>query len=624
MKAGLATTTILATAMLALIIAISFGVLVYTVVSERESIGRAQESQEVLILANNIERRVVDLETGERGFLLTGEPSFLEPWNAAQQDLPRLLDDLESMVADNPEQADRADNLVDEITAYVVEYSVPLVNGASADLGPQELIDALEEGKRRFDSIRSQFDDFTAAQTALVATERASEDAQAGRAVTLAIAGLGLSMGIMVVYVVFLRRAIVRPITSVAALARRRSTGETGVRMPETGMGEIGDLERSFNTMSESLDASRADLEQYAIEQAVLRQIATQVAQGRPADEVFAAVAEGMARVFDADISTVHRFEGDGSMSTVGVYGMAADVEGPVGASYAELLRLAEAPGRLDFDDQASEAGAEAAGELGIRSLITGEIVVDGRPWGLIAAASRDRVFAPEAERRKTGFSELVATAVASTQSKSELIASRARIVAASDATRRKIERDLHDGAQQRLVTLGLELHNIRSTLPEDLLDARRQLEMVGDGIEGVLEELREISRGIHPAVLTQGGLVTALRALARRSPVPVELEVGFEERLPEPLEVAAYYIAAEALTNAAKHARAGVVEVRIEADDSWVSLSVHDDGVGGADTTRGSGLVGLRDRAAALGGHVDIISPRGKGTTLTARLPIG
>jgi signal transduction histidine kinase len=204
-----------------------------------------------------------------------------------------------------------------------------------------------------------------------------------------------------------------------------------------------------------------------------------------------------------------------------------------------------------------------------------------------------------------------------------ELAASRARIVTAADETRRRIERDLHDGVQQRLVSLLLAQRQAQAIVPPELSDVLAQLSRLSDGLTGALEELQEISRGIHPAILAQGGLVPALRALARRSAVPVELAAHVETRLPEPVERAAYYIVSEALTNTAKHARASTVRVAVEARDGVLRLSVRDDGRGGADPTRGSGLIGLTDRVDALAGTIQVASPVGAGTTLMITLPI-
>jgi len=196
--------------------------------------------------------------------------------------------------------------------------------------------------------------------------------------------------------------------------------------------------------------------------------------------------------------------------------------------------------------------------------------------------------------------------------------------VAAADETRRQIERDLHDGIQQRLVSLLLELRSAQATVPRQLGELEGALSRVGEGLASAFDELREISHGIHPAILSEGGLKPALRALCRRSAVPVELEVRAERRLPEPVEVAAYYVVSEALTNAAKHAGASVVNVELDTQDAILQLAIRDDGVGGADPGQGSGLVGLSDRIDALGGTLQVTSPAGSGTTLLIELPLG
>ena len=214
-----------------------------------------------------------------------------------------------------------------------------------------------------------------------------------------------------------------------------------------------------------------------------------------------------------------------------------------------------------------------------------------------------------------------MATAIANAESRAALAASRARIVAAADETRRRIERDLHDGIQQQLVSLMLELRMAAATESDRACELQAQLARTAQGLAGVVEELREISHGIHPAVLSSGGLGPALRALARRSAVPVELDLH-AGRLPEPVEVAAYYAVSEALANAAKHARASVVQVELHAHDAMVRVAIRDDGVGGADPARGSGLVGLSDRVEALGGTLKVTSPAGGGTTLLIEIP--
>jgi signal transduction histidine kinase len=244
--------------------------------------------------------------------------------------------------------------------------------------------------------------------------------------------------------------------------------------------------------------------------------------------------------------------------------------------------------------------------------------------WGAaIVGSSRPEPLPPDTEVRVADFTDLVATAIANTQAHAELTASRARIVAAADDARRRLERDLHDGAQQRLVSLGLQLRIAEASVPYELQPLREQISDIVDGLVGVSEEVQEISRGIHPAILSKGGLGSALKTLARRSTVPVELDLAVDRRLPESAEVAAYYVVAEALTNAAKHARASRVTVRAEAEDANLHLWIRDDGIGGADSAMGSGLTGLIDRVEALGGKMAVSSQPGSGTSLLVEIPV-
>jgi len=244
--------------------------------------------------------------------------------------------------------------------------------------------------------------------------------------------------------------------------------------------------------------------------------------------------------------------------------------------------------------------------------------------WGAAIVGSRcAEPLPPDTEARLGDFADLVATAIANAVTRAELLASRARIVAASDEARRRLERDLHDGAQQRLVSLGLEVRMTEASVPAEWVDVKEQLSAIASGLKGVSEDLRELSHGIHPAILSKGGLGSAVRTLARRSAVPVTLDVAIEDRFAESVEVAAYYVVAEALTNAAKHARASEVSVSLGTQDGILHLVIRDDGVGGASSAAGSGLLGLQDRVEALGGHLRITSPPGHGTTLDITIPV-
>jgi signal transduction histidine kinase len=279
----------------------------------------------------------------------------------------------------------------------------------------------------------------------------------------------------------------------------------------------------------------------------------------------------------------------------------------------------------MDSYSDASGAVGEVATQFGYRSAVGAPVVVQGRLWGVLLVASvSEQLLAPDTETRLASFTELVATAISNAENLTELRASRARIVAAADRARKQIERDLHDGAQQDLVSLTFALRGAQTDVGPGLGKLEGELAHIAEGLVSVQDNLREIARGIHPAILAEGGLASALKVLARRCTVPVQLDVRISGRLPDRVEVAAYYVVAEALTNAAKHANASVVEVDAEAAGRVLHLCVRDDGSGGADPVRGSGLVGLNDRVEALGGTITIQSPAGEGTSLHAALPFG
>jgi signal transduction histidine kinase len=369
-------------------------------------------------------------------------------------------------------------------------------------------------------------------------------------------------------------------------------------------------------------------LERLADEQAALRRVATLVA-GHPApQEIVAAVAEEAAGLLGGAGGVVCTYGRDGSIRIVAgsgdtrsylPVGTELDLEGE---SLAATVLHVGGPTRIGYDD-ASGPIAERMRGLDVRSAVGAPIVVDGRVWGaLMVTSKRPDEFQTDSEERLAAFTELVATAISNAESRAQLTASRARIVAASDEARRRIERDLHDGTQQRLVALGLGLKTLIEAEPPERPELLAPLMEIEAELRSVGDEVREISRGVHPAILSAGGLRPALKSLARRSPLPVQLEVGPVKRLPLPLEAATYYVTSEALTNAAKHADASVAAVTLECDDGMVRLSIRDDGVGGADPALGSGLVGLSDRIEALGGRFVFSSPRGEGTSVLVELP--
>lgn len=463
MRGGLTRRMVVASGLLALIVAAAFAMLLLAIADLRTSADRARHAQEVLAAVNTLERLVIDIETGLRGFVITADERFLQPWEAGRAAFPEQAQTLGQLVADDPEQLRLAQRIAASGTSYIEEYSVPLVDATRRGEAFPRSTAATLEGKRLVDAMRVEFDRFVATERVLFAAREERSNAAARRAIVAGAGGLAGSIVLILLFSGYLTREIVRPVRRAALMAGRLAGGDLATRMPESSIGEIGALERSFNSMASSLERSRA-----------------------------------------------------------------------------------------------------------------------------------------------------------------ELAASRTRIVAASDQTRRWIERDLHDGTQQRLVSLGLELRSAELTVPPELAEVKVQMSRVAEGLDGALEDLREISRGIHPAILSQGGLVPAIKALARRSTVPVELDLHAEARLPERVEVAAYYVVSEALANATKHAGASAARIDLEARDNVLHLSVRDDGIGGADLARGSGLIGLTDRVEALGGTIAIASPIGKGTTMVVELPLG
>jgi PAS domain S-box-containing protein len=374
---------------------------------------------------------------------------------------------------------------------------------------------------------------------------------------------------------------------------------------------------------------AESELRRLAGEQAALRRVATIVARGVSPAKVFSAVAAEGERLLDAQATTIGRLEPDGTMAIVASSGTASD-ELPVGSrvkleSALALTRVVQTgrSARVDDYSRASEFVDHRVQRLGIRCAVAVPIMVGGSIWGAIAAGTNREQFPADAEQRMADFTELLGTAIANADSRAELAASRRRIVAASDEARRRIERDLHDGTQQRLVSLGLAVRAAEANVPPERRDLRAELSQVATALAAAVEDLHEISRGIHPAVLSAGGVGPALRTLARRSAIPVELNVTTDARLPEPIEVAAYFVTSEALANATKHAHASGIEVSLALRDGGLLLSIRDDGVGGADSSRGSGLVGLQDRVEALGGTIRIDSPPGGGTSLVVTLPV-
>ncbi|HEY0543490.1 MAG TPA: DUF4118 domain-containing protein [Actinoallomurus sp.] len=385
--------------------------------------------------------------------------------------------------------------------------------------------------------------------------------------------------------------------------------------------------ERVVPSMEVLLQAAR-DRQRITDEQAALRRLATLVAHGAPPGEIFGAVAREVGQILEGSSTAVLRYESDAIATTVGVWPSTA----PFGVRWplekgtpAELLARTKAPGRMDAI-QATEGAGEvltAIRDMGINSAVGCPITVGGRLWGAVIAGLTSEPAPEGTEKRLLDFSDLVATAIANADSHDKLQASRARVIAAADATRRPIERDLHDGPQQRLVSLMLELRAMEATPPAEQEQVRGLLSHTTQALDETLEDLRGIARGLHPALLSRRGLQPAVKGLVRCSPIPVKLTMCTDGQLPQHFEATVYHVAAEALTNTAAHADASVVHIDLTVQDATIWLSVRDDGRGGADPGRGSGLLSITDRVEALGGTLEIRSPAGGGTSLLAEIPL-
>ena len=378
-------------------------------------------------------------------------------------------------------------------------------------------------------------------------------------------------------------------------------------------------------------EAAHAAASALAEQQAALRRVATMVARGVDPSEVYPAAVAELSRGLGIDNVALLHYEEDRALVLLAN----RDDRGSTKLSIGEQLSLdgdnvaamildTGAPARMDCFDGAMGRTADRIRQLGLRSAVGAPIIASGRVWGaLVIGSSQAEPMPPETEARIGDFADLVATAISNAETRAELTASRARIVTASDQARRRFELDLHDGAQQHIISLGLALRAVEASIPAEHQQLRNQVSNVIDGVVGVSTELQEISRGIHPAILSKGGIGPAIKTLARRSAFPVELDLNVDRRMPESVEVAAYYVVAEALTNAAKHAQASHVNVSAVDDDDELRLTINDDGIGGAVAGAGSGLIGLKDRVEALGGRLGISSPAGSGTTLTVVIPL-
>jgi PAS domain S-box-containing protein len=399
---------------------------------------------------------------------------------------------------------------------------------------------------------------------------------------------------------------------------------------PEGVVSTVSDITASREAQQRLIESERAT-RSLAAEQAALRRVATLVAADAPPTAVFDQVTEEVARLLGAPSANVVRYESDVRAVLVGSWSSRPEGNLPVGSLLpldgdtvlAKVRRSGEAE-RIDGYGGARGALGEHLRTRGYRASVAAPVRVSSRLWGALVASAFDPGDLPDgALAHLCDFAELIAQALANADAYERLAASRARIVEAGDAERRRLERNLHDGAQQRLVSLALRLRMIESAATADPPSARGELELASAELSEALDELRELARGIHPAILTDRGLSVAVDALVARSPVPVQVDGMPGDRLPPAVEAAAYYIVAEAITNVAKYADASSVTIRVQASGDRAQVDVRDDGVGGADASLGTGLRGIADRVEALRGRLEVTSPPGGGTRIEASIPV-
>jgi CHASE3 domain sensor protein len=506
---GIAQRMLLASVALALVVGAVFAILVVPIRDSRSAERRALHSQDVLIAAHGLEQRVLDLETGQRGFILTRQPQFLMPWQQARELLPQQERALLELVRGDSAQEGRVREIARAVRSYIDDYSLPLVNAAARADPSAKTVAATAEGEARTRVIRGEFEQLLQAERRTsAATARASASA-AHRAYAGVVVGVGASIVLVALYAGYLTRAIVRPIRRAATLAGRVAGGDLTARLPETGVGEVGALQRAFNVMAASLERDRDELtalaerahlradearahalkaeeaeaseRRLADQQTALRRVATLVAEGLPTEEVFQAVTREVGLLCDAELARMERFGPDDAVTAIAGWARDQRVKLAVGgrfelegASIAAQVRETGRPARVDSFVGATGPIPREAQRLGIRASVGCPISVDGRLWGAIAASTtRDEPFPADTEARIADFTQLVATAISNAEARADLVASRERLLTAGDEARRRVVRDLHDGAQQRFVHAIITLELALRALEKDLEDGR-------------------------------------------------------------------------------------------------------------------------------------------------------
>jgi signal transduction histidine kinase len=428
-----------------------------------------------------------------------------------------------------------------------------------------------------------------------------------------------------------------REVTELVMAAGRRALDTGELQTIEWALGRVGDLRHLEGRFVPSGDdeflavvRDVTERKRHEVEQAALHRVALAVAAETPPEPIFDQVTEEVGRVLEAHSANLLRYEEGSSSVIVGRWSEPGVYSGPIGYRFpmqagtiADRVYTTGGPVRLNLEDCPDPVFADYMRQISANSIVAAPIRVKACLWGVITARlTPPHVFPQRAEERLEKFARLVALALANAEAHEQLAASRARLVSAADEARRRLERNLHDGAQQRLVSLSLALRHVQGRLASDPTEAEELLGAAREELATALEELRELARGIHPAVLTARGLAPALESLAERATVPVEIELDGTGRLPAQIEAAAYYVVSESLANVAKYAEASSVAVRVTRENGSAIVEIADDGIGGADPQRGSGLRGLIDRIEALDGSLVVFSRPGEGTRIRAQIP--
>lgn len=616
---------------LCLVCAVALSAALVTMLAAVASLDRevrsARSSQAAVITAGQLQTSVLSMESAERGFVITHDPRFVMAWQQARAAIAPQSVRLEMLVAEDAQQQARVRHLNQQIATFTADMSGPA--GAGGSPGSPDAVQLLDS-QQRVDAIHAEFAQFTTREMRDAARQAASADADTAWAWATAGVTLAGSVLVVVMFAAFVNRGIVRPVAAAAGMADQLAAGALSTRMPEDGPHEIGVLQRSFNAMATSLEAHRDNLHRLVAEQGALRRIATLVARASPSDAVFGAVTEEVGQLLGADMTLLLRYEPDKEAVVVAGWSQYAVpiVVGTRTALPPDGAAMHVYTSQRSWWTRVGEGTSVPDPFLarhGIRISVGAPIVMQGSLWGaLIVMAASEEQLRPQDAARTADFTDLVGLAVANLQARADLTAASVRIVEASDQARRRLERDLHDGTQQRLLALLLDLRRIHALTPVEPTGLADDLAEVTDDLADAINELREVSHGIHPVILTERGLEPALKALARRSPVPAELHVDLPFRLPPNIETSAYHVVAEALTNTAKHAHASYVRIDATADEQTLRLRIGDDGVGGADPSVSSGIRGIGDRVTALGGSSRLASPPGHGTTLWFTIPLG